>query len=327
MAKLLEQARNLMRENHYALKTEKSYLYYMERFIRFHQLRHPREMGTPEVTVYLTHLAVDQHVSASTQTVALSAILYLYKNVLGIELKGIDAIRARKDKHLPTVLTVEETASVIGSLRGVYRLMGELLYGSGMRLNEVLRLRVKDLDFGMMTVTVREAKSNRDRIVPLAGRLVDPLRLHMAKNEAQHCEDLAHGYGSVELPYALDRKYPGAEFEWGWQYVFPAAHYSTDPRSGIVRRHHIFESSVQRAVKDAARQAGICKPVGPHTFRHCFATHMLRSGVDIVTISRILGHKDIKTTMDYLHWIEDSGFVVRSPLDRMANLLSEANAR
>lgn len=327
MSQLLNQARDRMRANHYAYKTEQSYLYWMERYIRFHGIRHPREMGVAEVNDFLTHLAVSEHVSASTQNQALSALLYLYREVLKIEINGIDAVRARKETHIPTVLTVDETAQLLSHLTGVYRLMGELLYGCGLRLMEMLRLRVKDIDFGLLTVTVRDTKSNRDRVVPLPDRLSDPLRLHLAKIEAQHTEDLANGYGSVELPYALDRKYPGAEFEWGWQYVFPAAHYSTDPRSGIVRRHHIFESSVQRAVKDAARRAGLHKPVGPHTLRHSFATHLLQSGVDIRTIQELLGHKDLKTTMVYTHVIHRGGLAVVSPLDRFSNVFSEAYAR
>lgn len=317
---------NRLRAKHYAYKTEQSYLAWIKRFILWSGKRHPREMGEAEVTAFLTYLAVDQCVSAGTQNQALAALLFLYREMIGRELQGIDAVRARTDQHLPTVLTVDETAKLIGNLRGVYRLMGELLYGAGMRLNEVLRLRVKDLDFGLHTVAIREAKSNRDRIAPLPARLTDPLRLHLAKIEAQHVEDLANGYGSVEMPGALDRKYPGAEYEFAWQYVFPAAHYSTDPRSGIVRRHHVFESSVQRAVKDAAGKAGINKPVGPHTLRHCFATHLLQSGADIRTVQEVLGHKDVKTTMIYTHVLNGNGLTVTSPLDRFAKAFSEACA-
>lgn len=322
----MDDVRARLRAKHYAYKTEQSYCGWIKRFILWSGKRHPRDMGAAEVTAYLTHLAVDQHVSAGTQNQALAALLFLYREMLGRDLPGIDAVRARTDQHLPTVLTVEETAAVMGHLRGVYRLMAELLYGAGLRLNEVLRLRVKDLDLNMRTVTIRDAKSNRDRVAPLADRLIDPLRLHLAVVEAQHTADLAAGYGSVELPGALDRKYPGAEYAWAWQYVFPAAHYSTDPRSGSVRRHHIFESSVQRAVKEAARQAGISKPVGPHTFRHCFATHLLQSGVDIRTVQEVLGHKDVKTTMIYTHVLNRNGLAVTSPLDRFANVFSQANA-
>lgn len=322
----MDEVRNRLRSKHYAYKTEQSYLAWIKRFILWSGKRHPREMGEDEVTAYLTHLAVDQQVSAGTQNQALAALLFLYREMIGRDLQGIDAVRARIDKHLPTVLTVEETAAVIGNLRGVYQLMGELLYGAGMRLNEVLRLRVKDVDFNLRTVTIRDAKSNRDRIAPLPARVIDPLRMQLAKVEAQHVEDLAHGYGSVEMPGALDRKYPGAEYEFAWQYVFPAAHYSTDPRSGVVRRHHVFESSVQRAVKEAARKAGITKPVGPHTFRHCFATHLLQSGADIRTVQEVLGHKDVKTTMIYTHVLNGNGLAVTSPLDRFAKVFSEANA-
>ena len=323
----LDDVRARLRAKHYAYKTEQSYVGWIRRFILWSGKRHPRDMGTAEVTAYLTHLAVDRNVSAGTQNQALAALLFLYREMIGRELQDVDAVRARTEQHLPTILTVEETAAVIGNLRGVYHLMAELLYGAGMRLNEVLRLRVKDLDLNIHTVTIRDAKSNRDRIAPLADRLIDPLCLHLATVEAQHTADLAAGYGSVELPGALDRKYPGAEYEFAWQYVFPAAHYSTDPRSGIVRRHHIFESSVQRAVKEAARHASIHKPVGPHTFRHCFATHLLQSGVDIRTVQEVLGHKDVKTTMIYTHVLNGNGLAVTSPLDRFAKIFSQADAR
>lgn len=322
----MDDVRDRLRAKHYSYKTEQSYCGWIKRFILWSGKRHPRDMGTPEVTAYLTHLAVDEHVSAGTQNQALAALIFLYREMIGRDLQGIDAVRAKEDRHLPTVLTLEETAALLGNLRGVYRLIGELLYGAGMRLNEVLRLRVKDLDFGLHTVTIRDAKSNRDRIAPLPSRLIDPLRLHLSKVEAQHVEDLANGYGSVEMPNALARKYIGAEYEFAWQYVFPAYHISTDPRSGVQRRHHIFESSVQRAVKDAARQAGINKPVGPHTLRHCFATHLLQSGADIRTVQEVLGHKDVKTTMIYTHVVNGNGLAVISPIDRYAKIFSEANA-
>lgn len=322
----LDDIRSTLRVKHYAYKTEQAYTAWIRRFIIWSGKRHPKDMGTDEVTAYLTHLAIDQHVSAGTQNQALAALLFLYRDFLKRDLPDIDAVRAKTDRHLPTVLTVEETAAVIGNLRGVYRLMAELLYGAGMRLNEVLRLRVKDLDLNMRTITIRDAKSNRDRIAPLADSLIEPLRLHLATVEAQHTADLSAGYGSVELPGALDRKYPGAEYEWAWQYVFPAYHISTDPRSGIQRRHHIFESSVQRAVKDAARKAGINRPVGPHTFRHCFATHLLQSGIDIRTVQEVLGHKDVKTTMIYTHVLNGNGLAVTSPLDRFAKIFSQADA-
>lgn len=326
MAKLLEQARDMLRMNHYSLKTERSYLHWMERYIRFHKLRHPREMGTNEVTEFVSHLAVSEHVSPSTQNQALAGVLYLYRQVLGIELDRIDAIRAKGEQHIPAVLSIDETLRLLDNLQGVYRLIGDLLYGSGLRLNEALQLRVKDVDFDHCALTIRNTKSNRDRIVPLARQATEPLRLHLAKMKAQHDEDLSRGYGSVELPYALAKKYPNAEFEWGWQYVFPAAGFSADPRSGVVRRHHIFETTIQRAVKAAARQAGIVVPVGPHTLRHCFATHLLQSGADIRTVQEVMGHKDVKTTMVYTHVLNRGGLVVTSPLDRCANLVSTARA-
>lgn len=316
--KLLEQARDLMRIKHYALKTEQTYLNWMERYIRFHQMRHPREMGAPEVTAFLSNLAVQGHVSASTQNQALAGILFMYRSVLGINLDGVDAVRAHGDRHLPTVLSIEEVQSLLNNLNGTYRLISELLYGGGLRLMEGLRLRVKDVDLARCEITVRETKSNRDRKAPLARRVVEPLRAHLAVVKAQHERDLLAGFGTVELPYALERKYPNAEREWGWQYVFPAAGFSTDPRSGAVRRHHIYESSVQRAVATAARQTHIAKPVGPHTLRHSFATHMLEAGYDIRTIQEILGHKDVKTTMIYTHVMNRGGLGVVSPLDRNA---------
>ena len=322
----IDDCRNRLRARHYAYKTEISDLGWIRRYILWNQKRHPRDLGEAEVTAFLTHLAVDEHVSSATQNQALAAIVFMYREMLGRELKGIDAVRARVEQHLPTVLTVDETARLMIHLQGVYRLMGELLYGAGMRLNEVLRLRVKDLDLGLHTVTIRDTKSNRDRIAPLPARLIDSLRLHLAKVEAQHVDDLANGLGSVEMPGALDRKYPGAEYEFAWQYVFPAYHISTDPRSGVRRRHHVFESSVQRAVKEAARKAGIHKPVGPHTLRHCFATHLLQSGADIRTIQEVLGHKDVKTTMIYTHVVNGNGLAVISPLDRFANVFSKACA-
>lgn len=316
--KLLEQARDLMRIKHYALKTEYTYLMWMERYIRFHKLRHPRDMGAPEVTAFLSSLAVQDRVSASTQNQALAGILFLYRNVLSIELEGIEAVRARGDRHLPTVLSIEEVQNLLTKLTGTYRLICDVLYGGGLRLMEGLRLRVKDVDLDRCEITVRETKSNRDRKAPLARRVVEPLRAHLAVVKAQHDRDLLAGFGTVELPYALDRKYPNADKAWAWQYVFPTAGMSTDPRSGAVRRHHIYESSVQRAVSTAARQAQIAKPVGPHTLRHSFATHMLEAGYDIRTIQEILGHKDVKTTMVYTHVMNRGGLGVVSPLDRNA---------
>lgn len=315
--KLIAVVRDALRTKGYAYKTEKAYMNWIRRYIRFHLPSHPREVTTDGVKKFLTHLAVDEHVSGGTQNQALAALLFLYQ-VLGVQLGDIEMVRAKKDKRLPTVLSVDEVMRVLENMSGVYRIMAEIMYGGGLRLNECLTLRVKDVDLFNRRITLRDTKSNQDRVTCLASSIIPALQLHLAKIQAQHTEDLANGYGEVELPFALEKKYPGAPFEWGWQYVFPAAQFSTDPRSKHVRRHHIFETSVQRAVKDAARKAGISKPVGPHTLRHCFATHLLEGGTDIRTIQDLLGHKDLKTTMVYTHVV--GGSAVRSPLDRNLEL-------
>lgn len=314
--KLIDVIRERIRMKQYALSTERTYLHWIRRYIRFNGLRHPRELGVAEVGRFLAHLAVEEHVSASTQNQALAAIIFLY-GVLEIDLGTLDFCRAKKEKHLPTVLTREEIFSLLENLTGVYGIMGQLLYGGGLRLNECLRLRVKDIDFEHRTITLRDTKSNRDRATCMPDSVIPALKLHLEKVRAQWAEDTANGYGEVELPNALDKKYPHAAYEWGWQYIFPAATFSRDPRSGHVRRHHIFESSVQRAVKEAARKAHIYKLVGPHTLRHSFATHLLEMGTDIRTIQDLLGHKDIKTTMVYTHVLNCSAVI--SPLDRENN--------
>jgi len=315
MSKFLDEMRDKIRVKQYAYKTEKTYLDWAERFIRWHGIRHPKEMGQPEIEAFLTNLA-KSGVSASTQNQALAAILFMYREMLGMEFEGIQSVRAKKSVHVPTVLTVDEMKRVLCRLNGVYHMIGYLLYGSGMRLMECMRLRVKDVDFELRTITVRDTKSNRDRVTVLPEALVEPLQLHLAKIKAQHDEDLSKGFGSVEMPGALARKYPNAEYEWAWQYVFPASQFSRDPRSGIVRRHHLYETSVQKAVRKAAKEAGIAKPVGPHTFRHSFATHLLQGGTDIRKIQELLGHQDLKTTMVYTH-VAGIGAGVKSPLDSM----------
>lgn len=302
-----------LRTRHYAHKTEKVYLHWIRRYVRFLKPVHPRSAGEDGVRRFMTSLAVDQNLSSTTQSQALAALLFLYR-LYGIEIGDLEFVRAKKEVRLPTVLTVDETMQIINYLDGVYKIMGQLLYGGGLRLNECLSLRVKDLDLFNCTITLRDTKSNRDRVTCLPMSAVPALQLHLAKVEAIHREDLANGYGEVELPYALARKYPRAAWEWGWQYVFPAAQLSKDPRSNRVGRHHIFETSVQRAVKAAARKAGIHKPVGPHTFRHCFATHLIQDGYDIRTVQELLGHKDVRTTMVYTHVLGGAG--VKSPLDR-----------
>jgi integron integrase len=311
---LFDTVRDALRTKHYAYRTEKTYLHWIRQYVRFVKPIHPREAGGDGVKRFLTYLAIDRQVSATTQNQALAALLFLYR-LYEIDLGNMDIARARKSTWLPTVLTHDEAMRVIEQLNGQYRIMGQLMYGGGLRLMEVLRLRMKDVDFERRTLTLHETKSNRDRVTVLPESVVSPLLLHLAKIKAQHTEDLANGLGEVELPFALDRKSPNAPYEWAWQYVFPASGFSKDPRSGRVRRHHVYETSIQKAIKHAARKAGIHKPVGPHTFRHSFATKLLEDGYDIRTIQELLGHKDIKTTMIYTH-VTMKGSGVVSPLDK-----------
>jgi integron integrase len=308
--------RNALRTQHYAYRTEKTYMHWIRQYVRFLRPVHPREAGQDGVKRFLTHLAVDRQVSSTTQNQALAALLFLYK-LYGTELGNLDIVRAKKSTYLPTVLTHEEAMQLLEQLNGQYRIMAQLMYGGGLRLMEVLRLRIKDIDFGNLTLTLRDTKSNRDRVTCLPESAIPALQLHLAKVKAQHTEDLANGRGEVELPFALDRKYPSAPFEWSWQYVFPAMGFSQDPRSGHIRRHHVYETSVQKAIKQAARRAGINKHVGPHTLRHSFATRLLELGTDIRTIQELLGHKDLKTTMIYTH-ITMHGSGVVSPLDAVS---------
>jgi integron integrase len=305
-----------MRLKHYSYRTEQAYVDWIRRFILFHHKRHPQEMGAQEIEAFLTHLAVHENVAASTQNQALQAILFLYREVLGREItEPIQAMRARKPKRLPTVLTREEVLLLFNQMSGIHKLIAQLLYGSGLRLMEALRLRVKDLDFEYRTITVRDGKGEKDRITILPDLLQDPLRHHLEQVRRLHQQDLDQGYGAVYLPEALARKYPNAEREWGWQWVFPSPRLSLDPRTGVIRRHHLDPSSVQRAIREAARAAGITKPVTPHTLRHSFATHLLETGYDIRTVQELLGHKDVRTTMIYTHVLQRGGRAVRSPLD------------
>jgi len=313
--KLLDQVRDALRLKHYSIRTEQAYVAWIKRYIFFHGVRHPAEMGTAEVEAFLTHLAVKENVAASTQNQALSALLFLYREVLCQDLGPVDALRAKRPKRLPTVLSKEETLRLIGCLSGTHQLMAKLIYGSGLRLMECLRLRVKDFEFERRAIIVRDGKGAEDRVTVLPDSLIPLLQEHLQRVKAQHERDLTQGYGSVYLPDALARKYPNADKEWGWQYVFPANRLSQDPRSGVTRRHHLHESSLQKAIKEAARLAGIVKPVGPHTLRHCFATHLLEGGYDIRTVQELLGHKDVKTTMVYTHVLNRGAMAVRSPLD------------
>ncbi|HEX5690815.1 MAG TPA: integron integrase [Roseiflexaceae bacterium] len=314
--KLLDQVRALIRSKHYSRRTEESYVDWITRYIRFHQLRHPRELDASGISAFLSHLAVDLHVAASTQNQARSALLFLYRDVLSIPIDAPeDVVAAKAPRRLPTVLTRDEVRAVLGQLSGAYRLMGKLLYGSGLRLMECMRLRVKDLDFDMSQLTVRDGKGMHDRITMLPRALAAPLEDHLRGVRRVFEEDVERGYGTVYLPFALERKFPNAGREWGWQYVFPAERLSVDPRSGLMRRHHRDERGLQAAVKAAVRAAGIAKPASCHTFRHSFATHLLESGYDIRTVQELLGHKDVKTTMIYTHVLNRGGLAVRSPLD------------
>lgn len=313
MAKLMEEVRRSLRANGYALKSERTYMHWIRKYVRYYLPKHPREVGIDGVNQYLTHLAADRNLSPTTQNQCRAALLFLYR-LFDVDVEHVNVIVAKKDKRLPVVLTEDETYRLIENLDGVYKIMGQLLYGGGLRLNECLHLRVKDLDLFNQTITARDTKGNQDRATCLPVSAIPALQLHLAKVEAIHREDLANGYGEVEMPYALNRKYPQAAWEFGWQYVFPAAQLSKDPRSGRIGRHHIFETSIQRAIKNAERKAGIHKPCGPHTLRHCFATHLLRAGTDIRTIQELLGHKKLETTMIYTHVV--GGAAVRSPLDR-----------
>ena len=319
--KLLDQLRDAIRIKQYSYSTEKTYVHWVKRYILFHKAkqgfaRHPAEMGSPEIEAFLSHLAQEANVSASTQNQAFDALLFLYRNVLQIELaQPIHALRARRAQHLPTVLSKSEVSQVLSEMQGLHQLMARLLYGCGLRLMECLRLRVKDIDFEQSKIVVREGNEEKNRLTMLPASLVDPLKAQIAFVQKQHTRDLEQGFGSVELPSALARKYPNADKELAWQYLFPSDRLSIDPRSGITRRHHLDPSGLQRAVKVAVQQTKINKPVSPHTFRHCFATHLLEAGYDIRIVQELLGHKDVKTTMIYTHVLNRGPKSVRSPLD------------
>jgi integron integrase len=314
--RLLDQVRDRIRRLRYSHRTEKTYVQWIRRFILFHGKRHPREMGAAEVEAYLTHLAVKRQVSASTQNQALSAILFLYRQVLEIELPWMENIvRAKRPKHLPVVLTRGEVSAVLGHLREPFWLMASLLYGSGLRLTECLRLRVKDVDFEYRQITVRNGKGAKDRVTMLPGALIEPVRGRLQQLGGLFESDKASGVAGASMPVALARKYPAARRDWAWQFLFPSRRALRERDSGIVLRHHAHEKPLQRAVRQAVRDAGISKPASCHTFRHSFATHLLESGYDIRTVQELLGHKDVSTTMIYTHVLNKGGRGVRSPLD------------
>jgi integron integrase len=315
--RLLDSVRQHLRVKHYSIRTEQAYVDWIKRFILFHGKRHPKEMGEREITAFLTHLAVNRNVAASTQNQALSALLFLYQIVLEQKLDWLDDLeRVKRPPKVPVVLTPKEVRAILGQLTGDCRLMAELLYGSGLRLMECLRLRVKDIDFGYNQITVRDGKGYRDRITLLPQRLRKPLRLHLERVKELHQQDLAVGRGRVYLPNALSEKFKNADRSWSWQYVFPAAKLSVDPRSFEARRHHVDEKNLQNAVKVAVQRAKITKLASCHTFRHSFATHLLEAGCDIRNVQELLGHRDVSTTMIYTHTLNKPGLGIRSPLDK-----------
>jgi integron integrase len=314
---LLERLRALIRTRHYSIRTEESYVHWVRRFLEFHAGLPPDRLAEPEISSFLTRLAVRDRVSSSTQNQALNALVFFFRHVIHAKLDSpFQLVRAKRPIRLPTVLSRDEVRSLFSRLSGIYLLMAQLLYGSGLRLMEVHRLRVKDLDFDLHRIVVRDGKGSKDRVTMLPELLIAPLREQLERVCRIHDADLSRGLGAVFLPYALERKYPRAAFEWQWQYVFPSDRLSRDPRSGVLRRHHMDESSLQKEVRRAAREACIQKPVGCHTLRHSFATHLLESGYDIRTVQELLGHSDVNTTMIYTHVLNRGGLGVRSPLDQ-----------
>jgi len=315
---ILGEVRGILRRLHYSIHTEKAYCDWIIRFIKFHYLQERKALLIePEKKVedFLTYLAVQANVAASTQNQAFNALIFLYTRVLEQPLEGVDAARTRKEKKIPVVLTREEVKLVLSLMVGTSDLVVKLLYGCGLRITEAVRLRVQDIDYGFKQITVRNGKGLSDRVTPLPESIVPLLHNHLERVKAIHGRDLAEGFGTVYLPHALSRKYPHAEKEWQWQYVFPSSRLSIDPRSGITQRHHIDQSVINKAIKQAVRQAGIVKKVSAHTFRHSFATHLLQRGTDIRTIQSLLGHKDLETTMIYTHVLKQGGEGVISPLD------------
>ncbi len=316
--KLLDQVRDVIRKKHYSIRTEQAYVDWARRYILFHKKHHPKDMGEKEIAQFISHLATDRKVASSTQNQALNAIVFLYKRVLNIELGNFGHMeRAKKPEKLPTVMARTEVNQVLSSKSGINQLMAKLLYGCGLRLMECVRLRVKDIDFEQNHIIVRNGKGMKDRSTMLPEQLKPLLLEHREGVRILHKQDLKNRLGEAYLPFALERKYPNAAKEWGWQYLFPSEKISKDPRCGKMRRHHVSESALQRAVQKAARKADLTKHVSPHTFRHSFATHLLEGGYDIRTVQELLGHKDVSTTMIYTHVINKGGMGVQSPLDTL----------
>lgn len=316
--KLLDQVRQSIRLKGYSIRTEKAYVSWIKRFILFHGKRHPDDMGKPEIEAFLSNLVLKGKVSASTQNQAFNAIIFLYKQVIVKELPNdINAFRAKRPVTLPVVMSSEETMRVINVMSGIHQVMAFVMYGSGLRVQECIRLRVKDVDFAMDQIVVRDGKGKIDRITVFPDKIKLPLKNILLRVKQIHKNDLSEGFGRVYLPYALARKNKNADTEWGWQYIFPTSKISKDPRSGISMRHHMHVSSIQKATKKAVKMANIHKPASCHTFRHCFATHLLEDGYDIRTIQELLGHKDVSTTMIYTHVLNRGGKAVRSPVDKL----------
>lgn len=317
--RLLDRVREATRVRHFSIRTEQAYVDWVTRYILFHNKRHPKDMGAAEVSEFLTHLAVERQLAASSQNQALAAILFLYQQVLRVELPRLDFLRAKRPERLPVVFSVTEVRDVLDRMEGTHQLLAEMLYGSGLRLLKACRLRVKDLDFDRNQILVRDAKGGRDRVVPLPGRVRERLREQLRKVAEIHERDVRAGHGEVWLPYAFAKKCPGAAREPGWQYLFPSARLSTDPRAGesVRMRHHLHAKGLQKAVQTAVRSAGITKRASCHTFRHSFATHLLEAGYDIRTVQELLGHADVSTTMIYTHVVNRGPGGVQSPLDRL----------
>jgi integron integrase len=314
--KLLDKVRQCIRLKGYSIRTEKSYVSWIKRFILFHGKRHPQDMGKPEIEAFLSHLVMKRNVASSTQNQAFNAILFLYKHVLDADMpEDINALRSKKPVRVPTVMTREETFKLIAMMQGTHQLMAKLIYGCGLRVMEFIRLRVKDIDFAMNQIVVRDGKGKKDRITVLPDGVKPALIEHLVYVKQLHQDDLAKGYGRVYLPNALAKKYPNADRQWGWQYAFPSKTLSKDPRSGMKRRHHLHVSCIQKAIRKAVNLCAVAKPVGCHTLRHSFATHLLAEGYDIRTVQELLGHKDVSTTMIYTHVLNRGGKGVRSPLD------------